>query len=171
MPDPRHSSAPAAVPASADPETVERWDRVERLAWIMDSAIAVPGTDRRIGADGLLGLIPGIGDAASFGVAGLIVVEGVRLGARGATLVRMLLNVGVDAAMGLVPLIGWLGDFAFKANTRNVMLLRRHAVDPARTQDDSRRAVALAIVSLIGLLVLLVGAVVALVVWLGTLVL
>ncbi len=171
MTDPRHRPSPMAVPEHADTETTQRWERVERLAQIMDSSIPVPGTDRRIGADGLLGLIPGVGDAATFGVSGLIVVEGVRLGARGATVLRMLLNVGVDAAMGLIPVIGWLGDFAFKANTRNVALLRHHAMDPERTQQDSRRTVTLAIAGLIMLLLALVGALVALAVWLGALVL
>ncbi len=153
----------------ADPDAAQRWRRVDRLAHVMDEAVRVPGTQRRVGVDGLVGMVPGIGDAATFGVAGLIVVEGVRLGARGSTIVRMLLNVALDALMGTVPVVGWLSDFVFKANSRNVALLRRHALDPDRTRAQSRTAVALTVVGLVAVLLLVVAAAVGLVVWLTSL--
>jgi hypothetical protein len=162
-PDPS-AGLPEGIPAG-DRAAVERWRRVERLAHVMDSAVRVPGTDRRIGADGLVGLVPGLGDAATLGVAGLIVVEAIRLGARGSTIARMLLTVALDALIGAVPLVGWIGDFAYKGNSRNVALLRRHALDPTRTRAESRRAVVVTVIALLVIAVLIVVAVGALLAW------
>ena len=79
-----------------------------------------------MGLDGLLGLIPGIGDTATALVAAYIVLEAARLGVPKRTLARMIANVGIDYVVGLVPLIGDLGDFAWKANRRNARMLREH---------------------------------------------
>lgn len=100
--------------------------RVARLAYWLDDRFRIPGTRRRIGVDGLLGLIPGIGDTASALIASYIVLEAARLGMPKATLTRMIANVGIDYVVGLVPLAGDLADFAWKANRRNARMLRDH---------------------------------------------
>jgi hypothetical protein len=115
----------------------------------------VPGTNLRFGLDPLLGLIPGAGDAVGAVLAGWILVEAVRLGASRATLVRMAGNVALDAILGAVPIIGDIFDFAWKANLRNVTLLKRHLMDPPRARRADRLFSACV---LGGVIVLIVGA-------------
>ncbi len=104
--------------------------RVHRLARLMDSSIRLPG-GFRIGADGLIGLVPVAGDLAAAGVSLYIVTEAARAGVPASVLLRMVLNVAVDALIGAVPVLGDLFDVAFKANLRNARLmdayLDRHA--------------------------------------------
>jgi hypothetical protein len=107
-----------------------------------------------IGLDPILGLIPGAGDAAGAVLAGWILVEAIRLGASRATVIRIAGNVAIDAAVGAVPLLGDIFDFAWKANLRNVALLERHLAAPDRAERADRWFVLLVIV---GMLVLAVG--------------
>lgn len=99
--------------------------RLQRLAGFMDSALRVPGTRWRIGADALVGLLPGIGDSATALVSLYLVAEAWRLGATTGTKARMLGNVAVDLIVGSVPLVGDVFDVGFRANRRNVNLLQR----------------------------------------------
>jgi hypothetical protein len=113
--------------------------RVARLAYWLDDRFRLPGTRRRIGLDGLLGLIPGIGDTATALLASYIVLEAARLGVPKNMIARMLANVGIDYVLGLVPLVGDLADFAWKANRRNARMLRDHLM--ARRGDAPRAVV------------------------------
>ena len=103
--------------------------RLGRLANALDSAWGIPGTRFRFGADSLLGLIPGVGDVAALGLSAYLIMEARRLGAPPATLRRMAMNVGVDAAVGAVPVLGDLFDVVFKANRRNMALLSEHIAE------------------------------------------
>lgn len=100
--------------------------RLERLAHLLDARWRVPGTGWRFGLDGLAGLVPGLGDLAGGLVAAWLVLEARRLGAPPGLVLRMAANVGLDTLLGSVPLLGSLFDFVFKANLRNLRLLRRH---------------------------------------------
>jgi hypothetical protein len=100
--------------------------RLEALAWVLDRAIRVPGTNFRVGLDGVLGLVPGIGDAITTALALWFVYEAHRINVPGHVIARMLGNVAIDSVVGAVPVVGDLFDFAFKANIRNLELLRRH---------------------------------------------
>lgn len=100
--------------------------RLERLAYWLDDRFAVPGTRYRVGLDGVVGLVPGIGDLATNSLTAYIIYEAWRLGVPRPVLLRMLANLGVDTAVGIVPLVGDLLDIGFKANRRNVELLRNH---------------------------------------------
>lgn len=100
--------------------------RLRRLAHWLDSGIAVPGTRWRIGFEALIGLVPGIGDAAGALLGAYFVAEALRLRASGSLVMRMLGNVLLDALLGLVPVLGDLADFAFKSNQRNLRLLDAH---------------------------------------------
>lgn len=100
--------------------------RLEQLAHLMDSAFVVPGINRRVGLDAVIGLVPIVGDIAGMAIASYIVYEARRLGAPRWLVWRMMANVALDGAIGTVPLAGDLLDAAFKANRRNVALLRRH---------------------------------------------
>ena len=110
------------------PEEEIALQRVARLAYWLDDRFRIPGTRRRIGLDGLLGFLPGIGDTATALIASYIVLEAARLGVPKATIARMLANVGIDYAIGLVPLVGDLADLGWKANRRNARMLRDHLV-------------------------------------------
>lgn len=75
------------------------------------------------GADAVLGLLPGIGDAGSAVVSLLIVNEARRLGVPKALLMQMLYNIGLDTGIGAIPLLGDLFDVYFKSNKRNADLI------------------------------------------------
>jgi hypothetical protein len=105
--------------------------RLRRLAQRMDSAIRLPIIGVRVGWDSILGLIPGVGDAAALLPAGYIVKEAHRMGASRSVLTRMAGNIGIDLVIGTIPLLGDLFDIGWKANLRNVDLLHRHLAERA----------------------------------------
>jgi hypothetical protein len=100
--------------------------RLDALARFLDSAIRVPGTNIRFGADALLNLIPGVGTLTSKGMSAYLIWEARSLGAPTATLLRMAANLGVDFVISAVPLVGWVGDVFYRSNMRNMALLRDH---------------------------------------------
>ena len=102
----------------------ERIARIEWLSSLLDTAIVVPGTNFRFGFDALIGLVPGIGDIVSTVLSLYIVREARALGAPPLLIARMLANVALDGVVGAVPVAGDLFDAAFRANRRNVALLR-----------------------------------------------
>ena len=99
---------------------------VEWIARWMDTKFRIPGTNFRFGLDGLLGLIPGVGDLSTFAVSGYLVLLMARNGASGNVLARMVLNIVIDAALGAIPVIGDLFDFVHKANVKNVKLMQQY---------------------------------------------
>ena len=108
------------------PDHERRLDRLDRLADTLDSRYRIPLTRIRFGWDAILGLVPGLGDIATLGPAGFILLEAHRMGAPGGVKLRMAFNSGLDLIVGSVPLIGDLLDIGLRANRRNVALLRRH---------------------------------------------
>lgn len=97
--------------------------RLSRLARLMDVQFRLPGTKFRYGLDGLIGLIPGVGDVAGAAISGYIVLEAKRLGASNWILARMIGNVLIEVVIGAIPVLGDLFDIVFKANVRNLRLL------------------------------------------------
>lgn len=140
---------------------------VEALAWLLDNSIPVPGTGRRFGVDAIVGLVPIVGDAISAGLGLLVVWRASRMGLPRIVVMRMLVVSAVDLVIGSIPLVGDAFDLWFKANTRNLGLLRRHLERPeTSTRDDwmvvtGLLAVLLAIVALIGWFIVSVVAAVA----------
>ncbi len=112
--------------------------RLDRLAHLMDGAFRLPGTRWRFGLDGLLGFVPGIGDSVTALVSLYVLAEAWRLGAPPGLVLRMLGNAGLDWAVGSVPLLGDVFDLAFKANRRNLALLRRHLDKPTPEGGEGR---------------------------------
>jgi hypothetical protein len=100
--------------------------KLDSLARFLDSAIRVPGTNVRFGADALLNLIPGVGTLTSKGMAAYLIWEAHRLGMPMQILLRMAGNVGVDFMISAIPVVGWVGDAFFRSNLRNMTLLREH---------------------------------------------
>lgn len=123
---PSKHSMPATAPAyetsarKADAEL----ERLEKLATLLDTSFKIPYTDFKVGLDSIIGLVPGVGDLGTGFVSLWIVFHGWQQGASGTTILRMLLNVGLDVFIGLFPLVGDIFDVAWKANVRNVKLLR-----------------------------------------------
>ena len=105
----------------------DRLRHLDNLSEILDSAFAIPGTRFRIGLDGILGLIPGIGDAAGAALSHYLIYEAVRLGLPLNTLLRMVGNVAIETAVGAIPIVGDIFDIAWKANMRNMALVRAHS--------------------------------------------
>ena len=128
--------------------------RARTLARLLDSAVRVPGTGIRFGADSVIGLIPGLGDVAGAVVSGYIVLVAARLGAPASVVARMLLNIGVDTVVGSVPVLGDLFDVAWKSNQMNVALLERHLGEPVATRRASRWLVTGVVVAALTLFVL-----------------
>ncbi|MDF1726672.1 MAG: DUF4112 domain-containing protein [Sulfitobacter sp.] len=111
--------------------------RLKRLAHQMDSAcigsrprthsaFRVPVLGFRVGWDGILGLVPGIGDVLALAPSAYIIKEAHRMGAPSGLLMRMGVNSGIDAFLGTIPLVGDIFDVAWKSKIRNVSLLERH---------------------------------------------
>ncbi|QDU82408.1 hypothetical protein Pla110_41630 [Polystyrenella longa] len=107
------------------PEEIARIERIEQLAKWLDDAYRIPGTNFRVGWDTIIGLVPGIGDAATTLMSAWMINEARRLGVSRWTLLRMVSNVGIDAIVGIVPFVGDLFDVAFKSNRKNMNLLRK----------------------------------------------
>lgn len=110
---------------------------LQRLSEFLDSSIRLPG-GYRIGWDGIIGLLPGIGDLAGLAISLYIMGSARRAGATLPTLLRMLFNVGLEMLIGTVPILGDLFDLAFKANNRNMQLLHRQTSDAAALNRTSR---------------------------------
>lgn len=101
-------------------------EELEKLAHLLDSRWRVPGTNYRFGVDAVAGLIPGIGDFSTGIVSAYLVWRARELGMPGHVMLRMGGNVLLDTIVGSIPVLGSIFDFAFKANRRNVKLMRRH---------------------------------------------
>ena len=129
--------------------TTDPLARARTLARLLDSAVGVPGTGVRFGADAILGLVPGLGDVAGAALAGYLVLLAQRLGAPRAVVLRMLANVAVDTAAGSVPLVGDLFDVAYKSNMRNLALLERAVERPTDAKRTSRLVVAAVFLGLV----------------------
>jgi hypothetical protein len=101
-------------------------ERLDLLANLFDTAFLVPGTNVRFGVESLLRLVPGIGDAAASALSCYLLYEAHRLGVPRALFGRMIANVVLEGTVGAVPLVGDAFDVFFRANRRNVALLREH---------------------------------------------
>jgi hypothetical protein len=101
-------------------------DRLDMLATVFDTAVLIPGTNIRFGAEAVLRLIPGIGDVAASALSFYLLYEASRLGVPKWLMVRMAANVILEGAVGTVPVAGDAFDIYFRANRRNVALLRKH---------------------------------------------
>ena len=101
-----------------------RW--VERISNLMDSRFVIPGTRIRFGLDPLLSLIPGLGDLAGYIISSVLIYTMYNHGASQKLVVKMALNATLDALFGAIPIVGTVFDLFFKANDRNLRLLKEH---------------------------------------------
>jgi len=103
--------------------------RLDMLAKLLDNQFRIPGTNFRFGLDGLIGLVPYVGDMAGLIVSGILMRTMIRKGAGPLLMLRMMGNFMLDAVVGIIPIVGDLFDFGFKANRRNVDLLKKYYAD------------------------------------------
>lgn len=132
-------------------ETASRRQQLERIAWLLDNSIRIPFTQRRIGLDSLIGLIPGIGDAIGGILSSWILFQGMRLKVPFFTLLRMIMNVAIEVVIGFIPFFGDLFDMGWKANYRNVQLLSDYLDRPVET---ARGSLVLMVIVLVALMVI-----------------
>jgi Domain of unknown function (DUF4112) len=100
--------------------------RLDALATLMDAAFIIPGTNTRMGLAGIIGFIPGIGDLIGGAISSYIVWEARQLGAPTWLIARMMLNVMIETGVGAVPILGDMFDILFRANLKNVALLKQY---------------------------------------------
>ncbi len=120
----RLDAAAAQMGLSRDPAATLR--RIEALEKLLERSISLPGLERRIGVDAMLGLVPVVGDVIAAAMSAYLIWEARNLGMSKWQMTRMSGNVVVDTALGAVPFIGDLFDIAFRSNTRNLRIIRRH---------------------------------------------
>lgn len=127
-------------------------NQLRSLSKTLDSRFKGPmGTT--FGIDGLLGLIPGIGDIITTSISIYIIAQAAALGVGATTLIRMALNVGIENLFDMVPVLGNFFDFYWKSNVKNMALLESHLAQPARETIKSRMIVALICFALLALLI------------------
>jgi hypothetical protein len=114
------------------PTDPRRLDTVRRWARVFDSAFRIPGTEIRFGLDPILGLFPGLGDVVSPIFSVVLLWHGARLRVPKIVLARMVFNALIDVAVGIIPGLGDLFDFAWKANSWNLALIEKHALPGQR---------------------------------------
>ncbi len=107
-----------------DPQSVR--NRVEAMEKVLERAFVIPGMNRPIGLDSIVGLIPVVGDIVTALMGAYIVWEARNLGMSKMQLTRMAANVGIDTALGAIPLAGDLFDFFWRSNSRNLKIVRKH---------------------------------------------
>jgi Domain of unknown function (DUF4112) len=133
--------APPHPEIVVDPGIQNRWNRgawlfrdstLRSLEILLDEAFRIPGTSFRFGIDGLIGLVPGLGDVLAGLLSLVIPVAAWMRGVPYVTLLRMGLNIGIGVLVGSIPLLGDIFDMAWKPNRRNYRLLQLHIREPRR---------------------------------------
>lgn len=148
--------APSRSPRT--PQSLERYQtrqRLDKLAWLLDSSIPIPGTSFTIGVEALIGLVPVLGDFIGVLLSSYILKEAARLGAPKVVLARMASNILVEGLVGIIPLAGDVFDAAWKANQRNVRLLNAWLDHPKKAARSSSVFAVVVISAVAGFLVLL----------------
>jgi hypothetical protein len=144
----------------------DRMAEIRRWSRLLDSQFTFPGTNFKFGLDPLIGLfLPGLGSVGT-AIMSLVLISTMRKhGASGHVVVRMLLNVALDTVVGAIPILGNIFDFTFRANDRNVELLRQH-YEEGRHQGSGKGLIAAVVAGFLAVCGLIVWGVVAMIAWL-----
>lgn len=113
-----------SLPLSKTPEHCRQ--RIEALEHLLERALPIPGTNKRVGLDVLLDFVPGIGPTVGAGLGAYLVWEGRNLGISKWQVLRMGKNIGIDWLLGMIPFVGAIPDYFFRSNTRNVRIIKKH---------------------------------------------
>lgn len=142
---------------------------LRRFARLMDEAVAIPGTRRRVGLDAGIGLIPGVGDIVSGVMSAWIIAGAMRHRVPASKILRMFFNVVVDIVLGAIPILGDVFDLAFEQNMMNMKLLMLHRnrrLPPRSKRQMIASAIVIGMV-IVGLALLMLAAVTALIFWIA----
>jgi len=120
---------------------------------LLDSSIPLPG-GYRIGLDGVIGLVPFVGDALGASLSTYIVIQAARLGVSTRLLLKMMLNIVVEATVGIIPILGDVFDMVWKANERNITLLNQQLPNIKIRSTSAKRRLTAAVLILLVLFVL-----------------
>ncbi|WP_298093409.1 DUF4112 domain-containing protein [uncultured Sphingomonas sp.] len=113
-----------SLPLGRDVASVRR--RIEALEAVLERMFVIPGINRPVGLDVIVGLVPVVGDVIAAAMGTWLVWEARNLGLSKFQMARMMGNVGFDAMLGLVPIVGDAADIYFRSNTRNLRIIKRH---------------------------------------------
>lgn len=118
-------------------KTQNQLTRLDRYAQMLDSKFRIPGSQIHFGWDAIIGLIPVVGDVTSVFFSSVIIIEARKAKVPMTTIVKMLINVAVEVIVGSVPLLGDIFDVYWKANIRNVNLLKKHLAQQSNNTNIS----------------------------------
>lgn len=112
------------LPLGRDPHAVRQ--RIEAMEKLLERLFVLPVVNRPVGLDAIIGLVPVVGDVIATAMGAWLVWEARNLGMSKFHLARMIGNIGIDTAVGAVPVVGDLFDVAFRSNSRNLRIIKRH---------------------------------------------
>lgn len=116
--------SPMGLPMGNDPAAVRQ--RIEAMEHLLERSFTIPGINRPVGLDAIVGLVPVVGDFITAAMGAYIIWEARNLGLPKWKLWRMAGNVAFDSALGAIPVAGDVFDLVFRSNTRNLRIVRRH---------------------------------------------
>ena len=164
------AAAKVHIPEVFEPDETLPSDLValRKFAMLLDEAVQIPGTKRRIGLDAGIGLIPGVGDVISGAMSAWIIVGALRHRVPMPKILRMLVNVIVDLILGAVPVLGDVFDFVFEQNVMNMRLLMKHRRRdlPPRSSVEIAAAATFVVIVILGFALLVTAGTVGAVIWL-----
>ena len=137
---------------------------VEKIAYLLDDRFRIPGAKFRFGLDPLLNLIPVLGDLSGFALSSALILTMAKNGASGRIVALMGINAILDVTLGAIPFLGQVFDFYYKANSRNIRLLKEH-YEEGKHQGSGKGVWITAIAVLIALFVLLIWGIYKLFAW------
>jgi hypothetical protein len=127
------------APSSSPQSQLLQLARIRSISDLWDRAFSIPGTKWRVGLESVVGLLPVGGDVVGLGISIYILWQVVQFNLPKTILVRMVVNIAIDALVGSVPILGDLFDVTWKANTKNVNLLESHLQQPSQSHRADRR--------------------------------
>ena len=140
-------------------QTEKKQDWINNLTHLLDNSVRVPGTNYKFGIDPIIGIIPVYGDIITFIISSVLVVGMARKGVSGKIIIMMVGNILFDTVVGAVPILGDLFDFQFKANKRNLKLLKKHQ------EEGKHQGSGLWIIVLLVLVLIIIGVMVFYLLW------
>ncbi len=112
------------LPTGNDPVSVRK--RIEAMEHLLERCFVIPGTRVPVGLDSVIGLVPVVGDLIAAALGSYLIWEARNLGLPKWKLARMAGNIAIDTAVGAVPVLGDAFDLAFRSNTRNLRIVKKH---------------------------------------------
>lgn len=112
------------LPMGNDPAAIRQ--RIEAMEMVLERSFTIPGINRAVGLDSIVGLVPILGDVLTAAMGTYIVWEARNLGLPKWKLARMAANIAFDTALGAIPVAGDLFDLLYRSNSRNLKIVKKH---------------------------------------------